>query len=418
MRQTTRRIALFFCFTLSLAVLTNVARAQTHTITVLHNFSGPDGNYPFSGLTMDRAGNFYGTTSYGGTADMGTVFRLSRAGSGWVLTTLHSFQGPPNDGAYPYSGVVFGPDGALYGTTNRGGQYGDNDGDGTVYRLSPPPTACHSVSCPWEETAIHSFGNGEYDGALPEYGNLVFDQAGNIYGTTLLGGFGTNGVVYELSPSGGGWTENILFYFVLETGDNPYSGLILDGSGNLYGTASSFGPENSGTIYELSPSGSGWIQTILASDEIPHTTPYAGVVRDGQGNLYGATAGDVELGNNPGGVYELTPSNGSWTFNTLYTFSSGAGPIDNLTLDAAGNIYGTASGNGLYNDGQVFKLTPSNGGLIYNSVSFNGSNGESPYGSVILDSAGNIYGTAYYGGSGPCNVEGLEGCGVVWEITQ
>src|SRR5208283_2703363 len=138
-------------FTLSLAVLTNVVQGQTHTITVLHNFAGGvDGEYPEAGLTMDRAGNLYGTTAFGGASNMGMVFRLSRAGSGWVLTPLHSFQGAPNDGAYPYSGVVFGPDGSLYGTTSRGGQHGGNDGNGTVYRLRPSPVACHSVICPWE----------------------------------------------------------------------------------------------------------------------------------------------------------------------------------------------------------------------------------------------------------------------------
>jgi len=415
MSQTTRRVALFFCFTLSLAVLTNVVQAQTHTITVLHSFSGPDGNYPLAGLTMDRAGNLYGTTNWGGAYNMGTVFRLSRAGSGWILTTLHSFQGAPNDGAYPYSGVVFGPDGALYGTTYRGGQITYNDGSGTVYRLQPPATVCHAVSCPWEETVIHSFGSGD-DGEFPQFGNLVFDRAGNIYGTTQLGGFSQQGTVFELSPSGGSWTENVLYDFVTQSGAEPYSGVIFDSAGNLYGTASAFGPDDTGVIYKLSPSGSGWTHTVLASNELRLSTLYAGVVIDGQGNLYGA-AGAGGPGGNSGGIFELTPSNGSWTFNTLYTFSSGGGPVDNLTLDSAGNVYGTAEGNGLYNQGQVFKLTPSNGGWLYNSVSFNGSNGESPFGSVILDAAGNIYGTAYYGGSGPCNVEGIIGCGVIWEIT-
>ncbi|MGA8878668.1 MAG: choice-of-anchor tandem repeat GloVer-containing protein [Candidatus Korobacteraceae bacterium] len=396
--------------------LTIVPAANAQTLSVLHNFSGPDGNYPLAGLTMDRAGNFYGTTTWGGASNRGSVFRLSRAGSGWVLTTLHSFRGAPNDGAYPYSGVVFGPDGALYGTTGHGGQYGDNDGDGTVYRLQPPPTACHAVSCPWKETVIHSFGSGD-DGDLPEYSNLVFDQAGNMYGTTLLGGTGFNGTVFELTPSNGGWTERVLFNFVVETGFDPFNGVILDGLGNLYGTTSSGGTSDLGVIYELSPSGSGWTETILASNEFPNESMAAGVVMDGQGNLYGAAGCFSSEGSEPGGIFELTPSNGSWTFNKLYTFSSGEGPCNNLTLDAAGKIYGTSLGNGLFNQGQVFKLTPSNGGWIFNSVSFNGSNGDSPSGSVILDPAGNIYGTAYYGGDGPCNLEGITGCGTVWEIT-
>ena len=118
-----------------------------------------------------------------------------------------------------------------------------------------------------------------------------------------------------------------------------------------------------------------------------------------------------------GGVFELTPSNGSWIFNALYTFANGAGPFGSPTLDAAGNVYGTSNGTGLNQQGEVYKLTPSSGGWTYTSVSFDGSNGSYPRGSVILDAAGNIYGTTVSGGNGPCNVEGITGCGVVWEIT-
>jgi uncharacterized repeat protein (TIGR03803 family) len=196
MRQTTRRIALFFCFIFSLAVLSNIAQGQT--LTVLHSFTGGgDGEYPEAGLTMDRAGNFYGTTSEGGPADAGVVFRLSRVGSGRVLTPLYSFGGGA-DGAYPYGGVVIGPDGGLYGTTSHGGQHGQ----GTVYRLRPSPVPCHTVICPWEETVLYSFTGGD-DGANPGWGNLVFDRAGNLYGTTVYGGFGGSGVVFELTPSNG-----------------------------------------------------------------------------------------------------------------------------------------------------------------------------------------------------------------------
>lgn len=393
-----------------LAALLTMPVIHAQTLTVLHSFTGGnDGKYPTAGLTMDRAGNFYGTTAYGGASNVGVVFRLSPAGSGWVLTPLYSFQGPPNDGEIPYSGVVFGPDGSLYGTTNDGGQYGR----GTVYRLRPSPAACHSVICPWEETVLHSFGSGD-DGEFPGYGNLVFDQAGNIYGTTEDGGSGTLGVVFELTPSNGSWTESVLHSFVEENGYYPFSGLIFDSSGNLYGTTSSGGTYDAGVVYELSPSGSGWTENVLASNEFKNADTCSGVVMDGQGNLFG-TAGCFSGG---GGVFELTPSNGSWTFNVLYTFSaSSTGPRDSPTLDAAGNVYGTSSGTGMFNEGEVFKLTPSNGGWIYNSVSFDGSNGSSPVGSVILDAAGNIYGTTYSGGNGPCNVEGITGCGVVWEIT-
>ena len=405
MRQTPCRIALFFCFTFSLAVLSNLGWAQTHTITVLHSFTGGgDGEYPTAGLTMDRAGNFYGTTMNGGASNLGVAFRLSPVGSGWVLTPLYSFQGPPNDGENPSSGVVFGPDGALYGTTRSGGQHGE----GTVYRLRPSPVACHSVICPWEETVLWSFGGSDLDGANPGFGNLVFDQAGNIYGTTTFGGFGTFGVVYELTPSNGVWTESILFYFDQETGYLPYSGVIFDSSGNLYGTTSGHNAgRDAGVVYELSPSGSGWTENILSDVDLGAAT-CGGVVMDGQGNLFGASG--CQSTGYPGGVFELTPSNGGWTFNVLHTFSGGPyGPYDGPTLDAAGNVYGTSSATGLYDAGEVYKLTPSNGGWTYNSVSFDGSNGSDPLGSVILDAAGNIYGTTRSGGA--------NGYGTIWMIT-
>jgi len=140
-----------------LVVLTVLAPTPglAQTITVLHNFTGgDDGAFPYAGLTMDRAGNFYGTTSAGGGYGReGVVFRLSAAGSGWVLTPLHSFAGEPNDGTEPFGGVIIGPDGGLYGATSKGGQ----NGAGTVYRLRPSPTACASFICPWEETVLYSF---------------------------------------------------------------------------------------------------------------------------------------------------------------------------------------------------------------------------------------------------------------------
>jgi uncharacterized repeat protein (TIGR03803 family) len=405
MRQTTRRIALFFCFIFSLAVLSNIAQGQT--LTVLHSFTGGgDGEYPEAGLTMDRAGNFYGTTSEGGPADAGVVFRLSRVGSGRVLTPLYSFGGGA-DGAYPYGGVVIGPDGGLYGTTSHGGQHGQ----GTVYRLRPSPVPCHTVICPWEETVLYSFTGGD-DGANPGWGNLVFDRAGNLYGTTVYGGFGGSGVVFELTPSNGGWTESVLWYFFEEKGTQPDSGLIFDSSGNLYGTTSAGGSLYRGVVYELWSSGSGWTETVLASNQFGSSGLCGGVVMDGQGNLFGAAGC-----NGPGGVFELTPSIGAWTFNVLYTFANGAGPFGSPTLDAAGNVYGTSNGTGLNNQGEVYKLTPSSRGWTYTSVSFDSSNGSFPRGSVILDAAGNIYGTTVSGGDGACNVGGITGCGVVWEIT-
>lgn len=407
------RFSILIGFTLFVLLSSGIS-ARSQTLTVLHNFTGSDGYDPVAGLTADRAGNFYGTTDVGGASNRGTVFRLSRAGSGWVLTTLYSFTCQA-DGGYVFGGVVFGSDGALYGTTYECGEYDH----GVVYRLRPPPTTCESTRCPWGETVLHSFTGGA-DGEDPGDGNLVFDRAGNFYGATAAGGAYGEGVVYEFSPSNGGWNETALYAFIGDNAFNPNSGLILDSAGNLYGTTFNSGGiygNDSGVVFEVSHSGSGWTESVLSGIEFPDGASCGGVVMDGQGNLFG-TSGCDSLGR-PGGVYELTPSNGGWSFNALYAFSSSEGPADAPTLDAAGNVYGTSLGTGLYGYGEVFKLTPSNGGWIFTDLHdfTGGADGAYPAGSVFLDANGNLYGTAQYGGTGPCVFEQYTGCGVVWEIT-
>jgi hypothetical protein len=186
---------------IALAILTIAPMAQAQTLSVLHSFTGyGDGAVSTAGLTMDHAGNFYGTTSIGGAAygteGYGTVFELSRAGASWILRTIYTFQGG-DDGFNPYAGVVFGPDGALYGTTSDSGDPEDNRGTnhydscgacGTVFRLTPPSHFCQSFSCPWTKTVLYRFTAAGGDGAAPGYGDLAFDAAGNIYGTTTAGG--------------------------------------------------------------------------------------------------------------------------------------------------------------------------------------------------------------------------------------
>jgi len=392
---------LTFIFALAIAM----TPAQAQTFTVLYNFPGGAGGAdPAAGLTMNGTGNFYGTTEYGGIYGYGygVVFRLSRAGSGWVETPLYNFQGG-SDGEYPLAGVVIGPDGALYGTTSGYNVYGDY---GTVYRLTPPPTACASVICPWQETVLYRFSGG-LDGANPGYGNLTFDQAGNIYGTTIYGGGAGScgydpgcGVVYKLTPSGSGWTETVIWDFASSGGSFPVSGVTFDSAGNLYGTTTY------PTVYELSPSGSGWTETTLS--ELDGAYPaYGGVAIDLHGNLFGTTGGFQGAGN----VYELSPSNGTWTLSALYYFTGYEGPLDTPTLDAAGNVYGTSYLTGAHAAGQVFELTPSNGEWIFADLhDFSGGDGGyEPIGGVIFDASGNMYGTTSEGGSA--------GGGTVWEIT-
>ncbi len=170
--------------------------AQAQTYKVLYNFTGQqDGGAPYAGLTMDRAGNFYGTTQGGGKGN-GTVFKLASKGPGWIFTPLYSFQGSP-DGAQPLARVIFGPDGSLYGTTSGGGA-----GYGTVFKLQPSPIACKTALCPWSETVLYRFTGGN-DGGNPQNGDLLIDQSGTIYGTTLNGGAYGHGAVFSLTPSHG-----------------------------------------------------------------------------------------------------------------------------------------------------------------------------------------------------------------------
>ena len=196
-------VALTFAIVFALTVVLSQS-AQAQTYTVVHNFTdGEDGGCPAVGLTMDPSGNFYGTTQHC-VGCTGTVFKLSHSGSGWVLTTLYSFAGG-SDGSCPSGRVALARDGTLYGTTT----YDGSGGFGTVFRLSPWPTAPKSVLAPWSKVVLYSFTGGS-DGAWPE-GDLTLDQSGNIYGTTPYGGYYGQGAIYELAPSSGGWTETVLY---------------------------------------------------------------------------------------------------------------------------------------------------------------------------------------------------------------
>ena len=388
-----------------LALFATAAPAQT--INVLHSFTGRgDGSWPVAGVTLDRAGNLYGTTSEIDSGGPGTVYKMSRAGSGWILSTLYSFN-HPNDPTKIYAGVVFGPDGALYGTGYDGGA----NTLGAVFSLRPPANACKSVSCPWTLTTLYSFNFGN-DGIHPYRGNLVFDSAGNIYGTTYSGGTFVRGTVFKLTRTSSGWSESLLYSFSGgNDGEFPENGVTFDSAGNLYGTTSEGGSNGYGTVFELSPSAGGWTETTLYTftDGDDGANPLGGVVIDPQGDLYGTAS---QGGTGAGTAWELSPSGGSWAFTQVHSFSGGTtpGPLASPTLDAAGNIYGTSANDGNHS-GLVFELMPAGGEWTYTSYNFNGTDGGSPSSGVSLDASGNLYGTASLGGGGGCD------CGVVWEIT-
>jgi uncharacterized repeat protein (TIGR03803 family) len=416
-------IAITFTFT---TVATPAAQAQTYK--VIYSFTGAQASNPWAGVTMDGAGNLYGTTSgqaYGGGAGNGAVYKLTHKNGSWLFAPLYTFSGG-NDGNDPFATVVFGPGGSLYGTTHYGG--GSNScqyGCGTVFKLQPPASACKTALCPWNETVLYRFQGGA-DGACPGFGDLVFDQSGAIYSTAIQGlgqpCVGGYGVVYKLSPSGQGYTQSVLYTFTGgQDGGFPFGAVVFDKSGDLYTT----GTGTTGiaaTVIELTPNGGGWSETTLhqfnsGSDGwYPTNVP----VFDSSGNLYGGAPAYGPLGG--GTVYELMHSGGSWTFSVVHSFAGtpgGApGPWGGLVMDSAGNLYGATVSDGANGYGNVFELTASGGSFTYKDLYdfTGGSDGKYPTGAVRLDASGNLYGTAWQGGQQGANCN-PGGCGVVWEIT-
>jgi uncharacterized repeat protein (TIGR03803 family) len=376
-------------------------RAEAQTLTILHSFSGfpGDGASPQAGLIRDSAGNLYGTSTYGGSADLGTVFKIAAAGG--TITVLHNFGDPAvaNDGVAPYGGLVLDSAGNLYGTT-----FGGNDSSyaGTVFKLN---TSGHNY------TVLHTFSDGTVanDGVAP-YGGLILDSAGNLYGTTAYGGSAGGGTVFKMAAAGG--TLTVLHNFSDDTstydGVEPIAGLILDSAGNLYGTTFSGGTYGEGTVFKLDTSGHNY--TVLHTFSFSYGTeandggaPYAGLVLDSAGNLYGTTVGGGSAGE--GTVFKIAAAGG--TLIVLHNFSDGTvandgvEPDSGLILDSAGNLYGTTVGGGSAGGGTIFKIAA--GGTLTVLHSFNdgsvANDGSRPFAALIRDSAGNFYGTTGSGGS-------------------
>jgi uncharacterized repeat protein (TIGR03803 family) len=411
-------------FASTLAVTAVPAAAQTETALYTFGSNGTtDGSNPYSGLTFDSAGNLYGATDDGGVYGPGAVFELSpAAGGGWTEKVLHSFHGSPHDGENPSgAGLILDASGNLYGTTAYGGQGTCNCG--TVYELSP------AAGGGWTEKLLHSFTTTGEDGQIPLAAGLVLDAAGNLYGTTQNGGVATCeeynnvqtcGTVFELSPTAEGrWMEKILHRFNNNGRDGyyPTSRLVFDTAGNLYGTTGAGGMWGAGTVFELKPTSTGaWDEAVLHDFGNGQTgSPYAGVILDASGNLYGAT---YEGGTHQDGtIFELTPAaGGHWTETLLYSFVGGTAdacqPFGGVIFDTAGNLYGAGYQCGATNSGAVFELSPVAGGGWSEEVLYDFSrdaNGWQPFGGVILDSSGNLYGTTVEGG--------INNNGTVYEIT-
>ncbi|MGO9562389.1 MAG: choice-of-anchor tandem repeat GloVer-containing protein [Candidatus Korobacteraceae bacterium] len=417
------RLAAIFMAAVFLFVALAVLAVPAQTFQVIHSFTGgAAGSNPANGLTLDRAGNIYGGTQSGGINNQncdlscGLIFKLARGGSGWIYSPLYLFPGGLG-GAFA-GRLTFGPNGSLYGL-----------GGDAVYNLQPQANRCSSFSCPWNNTILWSFCCGIL---LP--GGLTFDASGNIYGGSYYGGFLSRdvcqdsgcGYIFQLVPTAEGWSENIIYEFHGGDGAYPNGQLVLDQSGNVYGTTINGGVEGDGdgNVFELTPSGDGyWNETILYrfTGGADGKYPYAGVIFDSSGNLYGATARSGA--DNGGTIFELTPSSGGWNFNLLYTFTQNNGGVGySLIMDSEGNLYGTTTVDGAYNFGNVFKLTRSDGGWTYTSLHdfTGGSDGAYPIGSLAIDSSANLYGATAAGGNtdSSCDPNYGHQCGVLFEITQ
>jgi uncharacterized repeat protein (TIGR03803 family) len=391
-----------FAVALMLGFTASAPSAQGQTFTVLHAFKGgTDGEGPNGGVVRDPAGNLYGTTSYGGSFNFGTVFKLDTTGH---ETVLYSFTGGA-DGAIPLAGVILDSAGNLYGTTEHGGDLTCNSGAGcgTVFK----------VDRAGEETVLYSFTTAA-DGAGTPFAGVIRDAAGNLYGTTADGGPFYSGTVFKLDTTG---KETVLYTFTGGRGGTdgylPSGALIRDAAGNLYGDTQLGGNYSFGTLFKVDSTGK---ETVLyrfrggsSGDE-----PVGSLIMDKAGDLYGTTQGGGTFYD--GTVFKLNPVGNK---TVLYNFGSGSDgslPVAGVIADTAGNLYGTTAYGGTSNVGTVFKLDKT--GKETALYSFTGrADGALPVAGLIRDAAGNLYGTAYYGGDlsgSPC--AGLGGCGVVFKI--
>lgn len=368
-----------------LLLATTAQFLHAQTFTVLHTFEGPDGDSPRSELTLDEAGNLYGTTLRGGDlistwcepiAGCGVVFKLDPSGN---LTVLHTFENV--DGAGPSSGLLRDKAGNLYGEVSG---YGPK-GNGEVFVIDTAGTM----------RILHGFYTGKGDGGGP-MGGLVGDQAANVYGVTDTGGNG-RGTVFKLNTKSG--REQTL-YALPWLGGEPQAGLVRDAAGNLYGATVASNPD---ILFKIDSSGN---YTTLANAPGP---VYSAMVLDSAGTLYGATGGGGLYGE---GVLFKFDTAGNLT--TLYTFNAtnghGVSPYGRLTHDAEGNLYGTTS----YHPSTVFKLDPL-GNLTTLYTFTGGADGASAWSGVVRDAAGNLYGTTFAGGDLSCDPP--NGCGVIFKIS-
>jgi len=376
---------------------------------ILRSFNGTDGTGPWGGVTLDDKGNLLGASASGGNLNecdgygCGVVFELRpRSGGKWAEGVLYRFDSNGSDGYTSYGNVTIGSGNSLYGTTHAGGSHHI----GTVFELTRGASG-------WTEKVLYSFGTRESDGYEPTAG-VAMDNAGNLYGTAPYGG----STAFELSPGADGWKETMLHRFGIRKNDGagPFAGLILDTSGNLYGTTEGGGAYDDGTVYEIERTATGWKEKVLHGfgGGTDGANPNGALILDKKRAVYGTTEfGGIEGGECGSGgcgtVFKLGPPNmrdGLWIEEVLDRFdpgSSGAAqPSAGVIFDQSGNLYGTTLGGGNSGSGSIFELTPGSKGKWRERVLYrfrDGDDGSEPQSGLVLDAKGNLYGTATGGGT-------------------
>lgn len=373
-------------------------QATAQSFSTVYSFTGgSDGGNPLDGPVFS-SGYLYGTGSSGGSSGFGVVYKISSTTG--QQSVVYSFAGGV-DGANPQSGLLF-KSGVLYGTTFAGGPAGA----GTVFGVTPTG----------KETVLYTFTGGT-DGGSPE-ATLISGPAGNLYGTTFSGGASGKGTVFELvhpSVKGGAWTEKVLYSFGAGTdGANPVAGVTFDKAGNLYGTTSLGGIYNYGTVFELSPSASGWQENLLYQFQLMNDggIPYAGVTFMDANTLVGTAADGGQGGPIGGGtVFELTRSSSGWTFNLIYSLAGwGISGTYRTVLLHEGKLYATTHCDGANNAGSVYELTLSGNTFTYTLLYqfTGGTDGLYSFSNLVFDRSGYLWGTT--------NVGGANGYGVVFKV--
>jgi uncharacterized repeat protein (TIGR03803 family) len=365
---------------LSALLLIAFQPAYAQTEKVLYSFGSYSGDGQNPGYApLIYKGNFYGTTQNGGANSYGTVFKVTASGKESLLYSFCS-QSNCTDGGNPSSGVISDKEGNLYGTTLNGG--GGNWG--TVFK----------VTLTGEESVFYSFGAYSGDGAWP-VGGVIVDKEGNLYGTTSLGGANDAGTVYKITSSG---EESVLYSFGShsEDGNGPQAGLITDRESNLYGTTSGGGANGSGTVFKVTPTGEESVLYGFGSFSGDGANPFTGLVMDTEGNLYGTTSAGGK--HKFGTAFKLTPSGEE---KVIHSFGAGTedgrGP-NPLIIDKAGNLYGTtALGSGKCY-GTVFEMTLAGKETALHHFYPDTGDGYDPQAGVVINSKGNLYGTTAAGG--------------------